>query len=335
MAELEGSTSGLTLLELAKRSNNKQSLEIAEVLNETNSILQDMVWVEANQPTSHVGTQRTVLPAGSWRKINGGVSGEASQTEKVTEGIGMLESYSNVDKALVDLASDPAAFRWNEDKAFVEGLGQTLADTLLSGSTVTDPEKFNGFQTRYPSTTVGGTNNVILSEADDTGTSYSSIYIVQWGPNRVHMIYPSGHKTVGIEVRDLGEQTDIEVDSTLHQTSKLHQVYRTHFKFWGGLFIHDPRCVKRIANIDTTDDYSSVTELEIAIIKAINLLPYDGLGATIYCNSRIKSFLAIRAQAKSNVNLSLSNAFGGPILSFWGYPIKRWDSITNTEDGIA
>jgi len=214
-------------------------------------------------------------------------------------------------------------------------MGQTLADTMLSGDVSADPEKFNGLQTRYPSTTISGSNNVILSETDDTGNVYSSIYIVQWGINKVHMIYPKGHQTVGIEVKDLGEQTDVEVDSTLHQSSKYHQVYRTHFKFWGGLFVHDPRCVKRIANVDTTDDYSSVTEIEVALIKAINLLPYGGAGAKIYCNSKIKSFLAIRAQSKTNVNLSITNAFGGPITSFWGYPIHRWDSITNTEDGIA
>jgi len=38
----------LTLLELAKRSNNGNFFEIAEVLNTINEVLQDAPWVEAN-----------------------------------------------------------------------------------------------------------------------------------------------------------------------------------------------------------------------------------------------------------------------------------------------
>lgn len=39
----------MTLLDLTRRGNNKSLLDIAEVLNETNEILKDAVWVETEQ----------------------------------------------------------------------------------------------------------------------------------------------------------------------------------------------------------------------------------------------------------------------------------------------
>jgi len=91
----------LTLVELAKRTNNKELLTIAEVLNEDNELVQDAVWLEANDITSHVYTRRTSLPTGSWRQINKGVVEEASSTQQIREPIGILEAFSKTDCVLV------------------------------------------------------------------------------------------------------------------------------------------------------------------------------------------------------------------------------------------
>ncbi len=101
----------LTLVELAKRHKDGKVQAIAEVLNKVNSILDDAIWLPANGQTSHTTTQRLSLPAGSWRKLNEGVSREASHTKQIVENIGILEAYSQVDAALVELADDPQQAR--------------------------------------------------------------------------------------------------------------------------------------------------------------------------------------------------------------------------------
>ena len=73
----------LTLVELAKRTTDGNILQIAEVLEQTNEMLEDAVWVEANGMTSHVITVRTSLPSGQYRILNDGIPSEASSTRQI------------------------------------------------------------------------------------------------------------------------------------------------------------------------------------------------------------------------------------------------------------
>ena len=112
----------LTLGELSKRLDPRgNTAVIAEVLAQDNEFLLEAAWLEANGATVNKITRRASLPTGDWRKLNAGVSPEASQTVEVLESIGMLEAYSEVDKDLVNLAPSPRAFRMGEAAAFIEG----------------------------------------------------------------------------------------------------------------------------------------------------------------------------------------------------------------------
>jgi hypothetical protein len=339
--------SQLTLLELAKRTLDGQHLAVAEVLAETNEVLTDAVWVESNQPTSHITTKRISLPAGTWRKVNAGVYREASATQQIVETIGLCESYSVVDKFLVDIAANPREFRSSEDLAFVEGLSQTLADALfrdnantIPGNMAANPERFNGFVIRYNS--VNATGNVITEGGTATAGDTTSVWVVQWGPSMVHMIYPKGSK-MGIEVRDLGEQTvqaglmttgtDISAVNSGGSITE-YQAYRTHFKLAAGLVVRDDRCVQRLCNIDDLGDTAPLDEDNIIVM--LNKLPYQGKGAVIYCNNDTKTQLDILAKDSGNLAVaSVEDAFGRPVTVFRGVPVRRVDAITNTEYGIA
>ena len=107
-----------TLLDLAKSLDpNGNIAEVAEILNETNEVLDDMPWVEANQATGHRGTIRTGLPDPAFRKLYGYTQPTKSTKAQVTDSIGMLDDYAEVDKALVDMFGNPMAFRASEDAA--------------------------------------------------------------------------------------------------------------------------------------------------------------------------------------------------------------------------
>ena len=313
-----------TLVELAKRTNNGNLLEIAEVLSITKEMFQDAVWVEANQTASHVGTKRTNLPSGTHRQANQGVASEASSTKQVAEPICRLEAHSRVDEAILDLAPDKAKARSQEDLAFVEGLGQTIETNMIYGDIDTNPEQIDGLATRYDATADA---NVI--GASGTGNETTSLWIIEWGPMKVHMIYPKGSQA-GLQTEDMGKQL-----VTNDSGSTYFWAWFTKFVAWYGLYVHDDRCVQRIANIETSGSTNTLDDNDI--IEALNLLPQAGGGGStaIYVNRTLKTQLEILAKDKTNVNYTSDNAFGVPVTRFRGIPVRLCESIVNTESAIT
>ena len=181
-----------TLLDLARRTDPDGKIAtIVEILNATNEVLDDMVWVEGNLTTGHRTTTRTGIPTPTWRKLYGGVQPTKSTTVQVTDNTGMLEAYAEVDKALADLNNNTAAFRMSEDRAFLEGMSQEVAQTLFYGNEGTEPEAFTGLATRYNDLS-GPANADNIIDAGGNDTDMSSIWLVVWGPNTVHGIIPTG-----------------------------------------------------------------------------------------------------------------------------------------------
>jgi hypothetical protein len=326
-----------TLLDLARRLDpNDRIAVIVELLAETNEILSDMTFVEGNLPTGHKTTVRTGLPSATWRKLNYGVQGGKSKTKQVTDSCGMLEAYAEVDKALADLNGNTAAFRLSEDRAFLEAMNQEMAATLFYGDTDADPEKFNGLAPRYNATGTDkdvSTYNVI--GAGGAGADNTSVWLVNWGLNTVHGIYPKGSKA-GLQHEDLGEVTLFDEDGGKYQG------YRTHYKWDCGLTVRDWRYVARICNIDVSDlatagaEDDSSAALELYMIDAVNRIPNLGLGrSAFYCNRQVATALTKRAMNKKNVNLTIGEWAGRPITMFWNIPIRRCDAILNNEAAVA
>lgn len=318
----------LTLVELAKRTGNGNLLKIVEALEETNEILQDAVWVPANDTTSHLVSRRLALPTGTWRSINKGVPSTASTTRQYREEIGLLEDYSKVDKQLVKLAANPRQFRSDEDIAHVEGLSQQLADAIVYGSRITEENSFNGLATRYA--TLGltdGAGRTITVGAGGTGDDTMSLWIVQWGKGQVYMVYPKNSRTLGIEVEDLGEDTAVDSDGYEYQ------VYRTHFMMNGGLVVEDDRCIRRIANIETAGS-SNIFD-EDKLIEVLNSMKNRGKGSLIYCNRTGLNQFDINAKDKTNVQYDANSPWGYPIYRFRTHPIRLCDALLDTESAIS
>lgn len=317
------SYTSLNLVELAKRTGNGNLLLIAEVLTEKNAIVQDAFWVQANQLTSHKITRRQALASGTWRQLNKGVPAEVTETRQIVEPIGMLESYSKVDKVLANLAPNPQQFRSDEDMGFVEGMSQTLADALIYGAITSNPDSFDGFATRY--------NALSLANVYDGGGSANrtSIYIVKWGErgDGCHVIYPRASESMGINVSDLGE------DTVLDASSNEYQAYRTHFQVFSGLCVRDDRAFARIPNIDSTAAWSS-SKIDDIIIEALN--NFWSLDATvIYVNRAIMTAMDIQAKDKTNVYYTTGEVWGHPTTMFRGIPVRLVDAILNTEAAVA
>jgi hypothetical protein len=182
-----------TLLDVTKRLDPDGKIDtIAELLVQTNEVLEDMTWTEGNLPTGHRTTVRTGLPTPTWRKLYGGVQPTKSTTAQITDTCGMLEAYAEIDKALADLNGNTAAFRLSEDMAHIEGMNQEMSQTLFYGNEGTEPEAFTGLAPRFNDLAAANSENVILGGG--AGADNNSIWLVCWGPNTVHGIYPKGSK---------------------------------------------------------------------------------------------------------------------------------------------
>jgi hypothetical protein len=323
------STLNPTLADVASRmtSDGKIDPMIVELLTETNEILEDMTFIEANGFTEHKTTIRSGLPSGTWRKLNYGVQPEKSRTVQVKDSLGMLETYAEVDKALADLNDNEAAWRLSEDRAFLEGLNQTMASTLFYGDSSMDPEKYMGLAPRYSDSTAENGRNII--DAGGTGDDNTSIWLVVWGPNTVHGIYPKGSQA-GLQSRDLGEQTLFDVNGGRYQG------YRTHYKWDAGLTLRDWRYVVRIANIDTSNlggtDAADIIKL---MVQALHKVPNLKLGrAVFYMNREIAGALDEQSLDKPGLALKTQELEGKFWTTFRGVPIRSTDAILSTEAAV-
>jgi len=322
-----------TLLDVAKRVDPDGKIDkIVEMLNQTNEILDDMTFVEGNLPTGHRTTSRTGLPTPTWRKLYGGVQPTKSRTAQVTDNTGMLEAYAEVDKALADLNGNTAAFRLSEDRAHIEGMNQEFVSTLIYGNEGTEPEAFTGLAARYNSLSAENADNIISGGSSDTDNT--SVWLVVWGENTCHGIYPKGSQG-GLQFTDKGQVT---IEDANGSNGGRMEAYRSHYRWDCGLTLRDWRYVARIANIEISalDTLSNTKNLITWMIQATERIPALGMGrAVFYVNRTIREKLRLGILEKTNTQTTFETVAGKRVMMFDGIPVKRCDALLNTESVVA
>lgn len=341
MAVITNSNNNLTLADWAKRTDPDGRVAlVAELLSQSNEILEDCVFKEGNLPTGDRVVIRTGLPTAYWRSLNQGIPNSKSSTAQVDEACGMLEARSEVDKDLAMLNGNTAQFRLSEDTAFLEAMNQTQAQTIFYGNPATDPKQFLGLATRYSSTSAGNGTNIIPGGAT-SGSLNTSVYLVVWGDQTVYCPFPKGSKA-GLIHEDLGEQT-------VYDGVNRMQAYATRYQWKSGLVVKDWRYVVRIPNIlvadlvggTTTQAATSATQLTKLMMRAMYKIPNLDMGrAAFYMNRTVHSGLAVQSLDRSQAALAVQPAlsqFGTArnYLSFQGIPIRRVDCLLNTEAVVS
>lgn len=323
------STRNPTLADLVDRlgPDNKYT-EIAEVLNETNEMLDDMTFVEANGVTEHVTTVRSGLPTVTWRKLNYGVQPTKSKTKKVKDGLGMLEAFATVDKKLAELNGMKESWRTSENTAFIEAMSQTLQRAVIFGDSTKDPEQIMGLAPRFNTVQKSKAENAInVIDAGGTGSNLTSIWLVAWSPDTVFCTYPKGSKA-GLVEQDIGEEAAYDEDGGEYR------VLKTHYSWDVGLVVRDWRYVVRIANIDLDTlkkdpDAEGGADLIDLMTDAIERLPNERKGRmAFYCNRQISTFLRKQRRYAKNVNITQEEVAGRKVTAFDGVPIRRVDALT-------
>jgi hypothetical protein len=292
-----------------------------------------MVWLEGNLPTGHQTTVVTGLPEPTWRTLYGGVQPSKGTTKQIVDTCGMLEARPQIDVDLAKLNGNSPEWRLSEERLHIEGMNQAMAHTLFYGDTRDDPEKFMGLHPRFSDMSADNSEQII--DAGGTGSDNTSIWLVTWGPNTVHGIFPKGSKA-GMQITDNGKQTVTD------SAGGRYDVLESHYKWDCGLSVRDWRYVVRIANIDVSDlktfnsSSDAAANLIRLLIEATELPPEVNLGRpAIYCNRTVRTWLRIMMNEKANVHLSLEEVAGKKVMAFDGIPVRRCDKILNTEAAIS
>jgi hypothetical protein len=128
----------------------------------------------------------------AWKLLNQGVQPSKSTTAQIDEAVGIMEAWSEVDRDLAELNGNTSEFRLSEAQAFIEAMNQEMASTLMYGNSSISPEEFTGLAPRYSSLSAANGDNII--NAAGSQSDNSSIWLICWGAQTVHGIFPKGSK---------------------------------------------------------------------------------------------------------------------------------------------
>jgi hypothetical protein len=324
-------TRNLTLADLSKRFDGDGKIpKIIEILNQSHEILDDAVFMECNDGTTHKTTIRTGLPAPTWRKLYGGVLSTKSSTAQVIDSCGMLEALPSIDVDIVDKSPDPAATLLSEQAPHLEGIRQEVERALWYGDTTLQPEQFHGLNVRY--NVKNTVNDETLSSfnvlsAGGVGADNTSMYLIGWGDATCHMLYPKGSKA-GITQ---GATTKLFVAQDNDHTQGEFEAYRTKYKWDIGLSVRDWRSVGRICNIDVSDlEGASGTQNAGQLITSMiqleeRVMHYGGLGAARFswvCHPRVRAALRSQYLGKLTSNFTWDTVNGKRVLAFGETPLR-------------
>ena len=253
-----------------------------------------------------------------------------STVAQITDTCGMLEAFATVDKKLAEINGMKESWRASEERPFIEAMSQTLQRALIYGDSSKDPEQIMGlaprFNTKDPKKAPCAVNVI---DAGGTGTDLTSIWLVGWGPNTVHGLYPENSKA-GLSKEDIGEEAALDPDGGEYR------VLKTHFGWDVGLSVRDWRYVVRIANIKESllkpipPDENSATghNLYELLVKAVAKVPsLSGARFAFYTNRTIETYLRLQQANSRNVQLNLADVGGRRVLSFDGIPFRRVDVL--------
>lgn len=320
-----------TLAELEQFYKGQHAGEIIELMNQTNDILDDVKFMESNQSDGHLTRVRTGLPKVYWRRLYQGTPPSKSTWAQVKEGCGILEHVAEIDTEELNLYGDKAnAFRLSEGKAAMEAMRQKVATTLFYGDNNKLPDEFNGLATRY-----AGLNVPNVVDAGGTGPNLTSLYLVCWGEDTAHGLYPKG-SMAGLEHKDLGEYMATDEDG------RKFLCVGDKYNWRCGLTVRDWRSVVRIVNIDTTKltkrkGDADFIDMQALTIVAKNKMPENMRNKAIwYANQDVLTAIELQASDAGNVHLVYGELWGSKAVpNMHGRPIRQCDAIVSTEKKVA
>lgn len=315
----------MTALEVARRSSNPDAFTIIETMAMSNTMLQELPALMANDGAVHTTLQRLSYPGGEHRIYNRGVGKKASQTEPIRNWIAMLEAFSDVDEALARHSGNPNGLYQSEASAIMAGMGEDQADDLIYGNHSQKPEMVDGLAIRYPKL---GEHCISFG---GTGKELTSVYLVAAGQNACHLIYPRGSNSVGVSREDLGVNRVVDPNDG----TKTFMAHTDHFKAEYGIAIEHPDAVIRICNIPIDlSDTQRKTLVEL-VLRHQKRLTKGVVNTVLFANVDLIYQIERAGREAQYVVYPEADVWGKPVSSINGLRLREQDAILSAEDQVA
>ena len=311
----------MTALEVARRSSDPDAFTIIETMALTNTMLQELPIIEANDGAVHTSVVRRSYPGGEHRIYNRGVGSKSSQTDTVQDVICMLETFSDVDERLAAHGGNPKALYQSEAQAFLIGMGENQAADLIYGNHAKNPAEISGLAVRY---------NKVSDHCIDfggTGNNLTSVYLIAAGPKACHLIYPRGSSSVGVKREDLG----VNRVTDPQDSAKSFMAHTDHFLAEYGIAIAHPDAVIRIGNIPVDLTQQRRADLVEIILRYQKRLTKGIVNTVLFANEDIIYQIERAGREAQCVVFSETDPWGKPVTNINGMRFRAQDSILSTE----
>lgn len=307
--------------------------KVAEILMQSNPIIDHVPWVEGNLDTGSMVMARTTLGGGSWRRLNEGtVPSKATQTP-INEVCGIYDDWIEADKKLLEMSGDVNAVMLNQFKAKAEAASQEVVGTMFYGNVYTSPKEFHGFLPRMDSLNTTPSSGPIVLSAGGSGTDNLSVVAVCWGEGKVTGIYPKNAKA-GLQFEDYGYEN--KTDST----GKILRVRRAQFIWESGIAVENYRYMSALRNIDISDlasfgtDSDTSANLTNLIIDLLSYIPnFESQDCRLYVPRQVWAGMTKMANDPSNRNVNRYQYEGKFITDFFGAKVHMCEALT-TETAV-
>lgn len=332
----------VTLADVAK-SKDKQIGKVAEVLVQENPMLNDIPYMEMNEGTIHKEEIRSALPTVYYRKANQAIPAGKTTTEERSFTAAHFESKSQIDAAVAERGGkDRIAYnRWNQAQGHLQAHALEHAALTVYGSPDVSNRKVAGLFDIYSTVNPAEETSKQVVDGLGSGSDNTSILLVCWGERSVFGVYPKGTQA-GIK------RTDRSAGGKLVQIQAL-DVNGNPGSFWGyeeqfevdhGLVVKDYRQASRACNLDVSNlvaNASAADLIDIMIDLIYKIHTLENGKAVFYMNRTIEAHLDKQSRTAIGAagGLTYENFEGKRILTFRGIPIRRADTILNSEARVV
>ncbi len=312
---------------------------IIELMDQENTLLDDILWREASDYDGHRTTVRTGLPQVYWRRLYKGIPLSKSSVAVIKDPTAVLEARTLMDAKLLKIYQNQArAYRMSEARAFMEAMRQELATSIFYGSVKETADAVHGLDPRYAYKDAPQ----VVDAGGTPDQACTSMFGIVWGENEVSGIFPK-ESVAGLEHKDLGEHD--AYDDEGHAFRAVSDLYEWNV----GLSVSDWRAVVRICNIPVENlvkakGESGFIDLHRLTIVAKNKIPAEKRNRMKwYVNQDVMTALELQASDAGNVTLVYrreDSRMAGPMFKSYslaelhGCTVRQCDAILNAEEAL-
>lgn len=323
------------LIDMLKLVKDNRFISFAEVLTENNPLLFDLPVIPANGILSFEGSREISLPTPQIIKVGDGHDASTVRWQSYKEVISIFKDRVVIPEDTGILMADFPAFRAKVEDRHAEGFGQGVTNHIIYGTSLGTPEKFDGLDVRYsvpdatdPTDPSSSSADFAVFDQGGTGSDTMSIWLIQPGLDKVHLITPANDPNMGLKTEDMGR---VYANA---ENSKDRLEHRTELRWTLGLNIVDLRSIARIRNIE-----SAVANLNSNIFHKIWQAEEETFKGPeqifAYVPKRMMTFFHIMAEAKMNVIYDRNNIYDIPLFRIGKIIIRPMDALKIDETSVT